>query len=200
MENDSIAVGEITDRALRTIGKTKRHQDVVSAIAARVAEGPRFDLDYRRCSQKHQQIDKVADLAKNAAASLLAIVDPMVGRKISGIDAIVERQRLGNRCEERFHPRGHGCETAIESDHQRGPLGGGNSEICGDNRMQLFFRQTKRLLAEHMLSGCERGQNLLRMQVMASGDDYGVDGGVVNELRFIGRAIWKPNLRSACCA
>ncbi len=42
-----------------------------------------------------------------------------------------------------------------------------------------------------MLAGCKRGQNLFRMQMMASGDDDGIDGGILNELGFVGGAITK---------
>jgi hypothetical protein len=42
-----------------------------------------------------------------------------------------------------------------------------------------------------MLSSGERSQNLLRMQVMASRDHYGVDRRIVNQLSFVRGAISK---------
>ena len=39
--------------------------------------------------------------------------------------------------------------------------------------------QAKRLFAEDVLAGFQRGQHLCGMQVMASGDDYGVHGGIL---------------------
>ena len=87
----------------------------------------------------HQEIDKVADLAKNAAAALLAIVHPMVGGERSRVDPIMQREGLGDGGKKRLHPSGHGSEAAIEANHQGRALRNIDSEIGGGNRAQFFF-------------------------------------------------------------
>src|SRR5271169_2376551 len=114
-----VAIREIADGSLGAIAKTKRDQHIVATVAARIADRPGLDFDNWRSRKKHQKIDEVANLAENAAASPLSIDDPMVGRKLPGIDPIMQRQRFRNRREEGLHPRRHGREAAVESDHQR---------------------------------------------------------------------------------
>ncbi len=92
-----VAVRKIADRSLGAVGKTNRGHDIVATVAPRIPELPPFNFNDRRSGQVHQQIDEVADLAQNPAATLLAVVHPMVGRKVSGVHAIVQCQRLGDR-------------------------------------------------------------------------------------------------------
>src|SRR5438552_671968 len=51
-------------------------------------------LDGPSVCKKAKQVDKMAHLTKNSASALLGIVDPVIGRQRSGIDAVVHRQRL----------------------------------------------------------------------------------------------------------
>ncbi len=62
----------------------------------------------------------MADLAENAASSLLGIVDPMIGGKVSGIHAIVHGKRFVDGGQKILQLHGHGREAAIEADHQQG--------------------------------------------------------------------------------
>ncbi len=95
----SVAVSKVADGSLRTVRETDRYKYVVTAVPARIRQGPRFHLNDGRRREEHQQVDEVADLAQNSAASLLGIVEPMVGRKVSGVDAIVQGQGFGYRSE-----------------------------------------------------------------------------------------------------
>ena len=129
-----VAIREITDCPFGTVAKTKRDQHVVATVSSRITDCPRLDFYDWRAGKEHQQIDEVADFAENAATALLAIVHPVVGRKMSCVNPIMQRQRLGDRSEERLHPRRHRSEPSIEADHQHGPLGEGDSEIGVDDR------------------------------------------------------------------
>src|SRR5207244_13610490 len=111
----------------------------------------RLDFDDGRTSQKHQQIHKMAYLYQNPPAALLGIVDPMIGRKKSGINAIVQCQRLGDRCQKRFHPRAHRRKPAIETNHQLRPMRGGNAEVSANYETTFLLRQAEWLLAKHVL-------------------------------------------------
>jgi hypothetical protein len=61
--------------------------------------------------------------------------------------------------------------------------------ICTDDGPQLIFGEAERLFAEDVLPFRERRENLIGVQVMASGDDYGVDGGIVDDSSGFGGAI-----------
>src|SRR5579871_4936261 len=84
----AVAIGQVTDRPLRAIREAERDQYVVSAVTGRMADGASSDFDDGRGGQEHKQIDEVANLAEDAPSALLTVVDPMVGRQVSGIDAI----------------------------------------------------------------------------------------------------------------
>src|SRR2546426_2736325 len=85
----AIAVGKIVDRPLRSICKFQAHDRLVI-----YRQRASVYFDWQRTRKKAQQVDKVAHLAKNSASALLVIVDPMVGRQRSGINAVVHGQRL----------------------------------------------------------------------------------------------------------
>src|SRR5439155_3106762 len=85
----AIAVGKIADRPLRSICKFQAYDRL---IVYRQRASVYFER--HRARKKAQQVDKVAPLAKNSASALLVIVDPMVGRQRSGINAVVHGQRL----------------------------------------------------------------------------------------------------------
>jgi hypothetical protein len=76
LENERSPLAKITDRAFRAVGETKRYQNIVAAVATGICERAGIDLDDWRASKKHQQIHKVANLAANAAAALLADRSP----------------------------------------------------------------------------------------------------------------------------
>src|SRR5450432_838785 len=125
----TIPVREITECALGAVGKTQRHEDVIATVAARIAHRPRFDLHDRRSRKKHQQVNEMAGLAEDAPSALLAVVHPMVGSNKSGVDAIVKRERFGDRRQECLHASGHRREAAVEADHQRRTYGMRDSEV-----------------------------------------------------------------------
>ena len=54
-------------------------------------------LNDGRTGKEHHEVDKVAHFAENASSTLFAIVHPMVGRKVSGIDSVMQRKWLGDR-------------------------------------------------------------------------------------------------------
>ena len=89
-----VAVGEIADRAQRAVRELERCDDVIHAVLARIAHGLRLHFDGARAREKAEKIDKMADLAENASASLLGIVDPMIGGNVARIHAVVDGQRF----------------------------------------------------------------------------------------------------------
>ena len=59
----------------------------------------------------------MAHLSKYPATALFGIVDPMVRRNETGINAIVEGERLMNLGHELLKRNSHRGKTAIESNH-----------------------------------------------------------------------------------
>jgi hypothetical protein len=86
-----VAIREITDCPFGTVAKMKRDQYVVATVSSGITDCPRLDFYNWRTGKEHQEIDEVADFAENAATALLAIVHPMVRRKMSGINPIMQR-------------------------------------------------------------------------------------------------------------
>ena len=89
-----VAVGEIADRAQCAVRELERGDDVIHAVLPWIAHGLRLHFDRTRRREKAEEVDKMADLAENASASLLEIVHPMIGRDVTGIHAIVDGQRF----------------------------------------------------------------------------------------------------------
>ena len=54
--------------------------------------------------------------------------------------------------------------------------------------IQLRVAEAERFLAKDMLAGVQRGDHLLCMQMMACGNDNGVNGRVVENFLVIGSA------------
>src|ERR1051325_2134281 len=97
----------------------------------------------------------MANFAKDAAAALLGIVDPMVCRDVSGVDAITQHQRFVDLRYELLHPHRHGSGMAIQSEHQVTP----SIRFLerGHNLTQFLLGETEWLFAENMFSrpcGC----------------------------------------------
>src|SRR5690348_3340451 len=82
----SITIGDVNYGALRAVSESNRHHDIVSPIAAVVFYGLRIYLYRQGARQKAQEIHKVTNLADNASAPLLWIVNPIVRLDVSGID------------------------------------------------------------------------------------------------------------------
>ena len=61
----------------------------------------------------------MANLAEDTTSALLRIVQPMIGRKESGIHAIVEGQWFTCFAQKRLHSDGERSETAVETDHEK---------------------------------------------------------------------------------
>ena len=128
----------------------------------------------------------MTDLAKNASTALLGITYPMVSWKISGIKPVMHRQRFDWLRQKGFHLRRHRGKAAVKADHQPVVLMtvASANDIC-----QLFFPQTKRLLAKNIFPGTQGRQHLPGMQMMTSRNHDRIDAGVAQNFVFISRAI-----------
>src|SRR5690349_8147980 len=102
----------------------------------------------------------MTNLAKNAAATLLAIVHPVIRRQMPSIDAVIQRERLRDRTQERLHLDDHWRKSAVETDHQGGTIRRLDVQISGDGFSELLLRQAQRLFAEDILLCPQRRQNL----------------------------------------
>src|SRR5437667_11335773 len=77
----AVAVSKIADRPLRSICKFQA-QDRLIVCRHRAS----VYLDGRMVCKKAKQVDKMAHPPKNSASALLAIVDPVIGRRRSAFD------------------------------------------------------------------------------------------------------------------
>ena len=139
----------------------------------------------------------MADLAENAAASLLGIVHPMIGGNVAGIHAIVDEPvARGSRTKIVSVADGHGRESAIEADHQPGDAG--RSTIgrrhCAHDCCEFGFVQAKRLFAEDRFPRVEGGERLARMKMVAGGDQHRVDFRILQKFVFRIRAVGETEL------
>ena len=116
-----VTIGEIADRALRSILKHERNEDVVSTVPAGVIQVARMNFNHRCFGNVRKEIDEMTALADDASAALLGIVYPVVRKNVSSVDAIVHRKRLVNGCQKSFHAHSHRSEATIEPDHEKRP-------------------------------------------------------------------------------
>ena len=72
----------------------QRDDYVVSSILTEIGDAVCLYFDRRRTRKKTEKIDKVTDFPKNASATLLGIIYPMILRERSGIHAIMHGYRL----------------------------------------------------------------------------------------------------------
>lgn len=128
----------------------------------------------------------MADFTENASPALLGIVQPVVGRKEAGIDAVVKRERFVNLAQKILETNGERSKTAIKADHEDRAVGERRRFVGGDDFAQLRFMEAEWLFAENVLAGVERGGYLAGMEMVARGDDHRVHAGMVEDLVFIG--------------
>ncbi len=89
-----VAVRQVAHGSLRAVGILQRDDHVIIRIAAIIRQAARLHFNGSRSCQEAQEIDEVADLAKNPASTLLGIVDPVVGCNVARVHAIVHGQGL----------------------------------------------------------------------------------------------------------
>src|SRR5580704_6390071 len=92
----SVAVRQITDRALRPIRKSQRYDHVVVGILFEAGHATRLHLDRQSTRQKSEEVHKMADFPENSSTALLGIVYPMIARDESRIHPVMQRQRFMN--------------------------------------------------------------------------------------------------------
>src|SRR5579863_6807420 len=106
----------------------------------------------------------------------------MIGRKESGIHAIVEGQWFTCFAQKRLHSDGERSETAVETDHEkRGVIVG----MGGGDFRKLGFGEAEWLLAENVLTGIQGCNRLRGVQMMSRSDDDGVHIGMMNDFIFV---------------
>src|SRR5579859_559880 len=133
----------------------------------------------------------MANLAENASAALLWVIDPMIFRQHSRVHAIVHHQRA-RIPKEGLHLFRHRREPAIEADHQVA----GVAIVSRFDLAELRLSQAQRLLTENMLSRFQSPNHLLRMQMMTCRDHNGVDLWIRKDLFFVARAELETELLS----
>src|SRR5271163_3681710 len=70
-----------------------------------------------------------------------------------------------------------------------GAMRGRDPLICTNDGSQFIFGKAERLFAEDMLPFPECSENLIRVQMVTSGDDHRVDRGIVDDSSGFGGAI-----------
>ena len=124
-----------------------------SVVASCLGRGDRLGEDAHRrgTDQECRQIDGVARLADDAAASFGVVLKPVVRRERTGVEADRDSQRRHRVGKKLPHFGRCGREAAIESDHQQGGRVAGLRQ-GGFDLGELLLRETQRLLDEHRLA------------------------------------------------
>src|SRR5437899_11074416 len=73
-----VTIGEIADRALRSILKHERDEDVVSAVSAWVIQVARMNLNHSCVGYVCKDIDEMTDLTDAASPAILGHVPHVV--------------------------------------------------------------------------------------------------------------------------
>src|SRR5277367_3348968 len=115
-----IAVRQVADRALRSVRKSERDYDIVVGVQIGAGHAARSHFDRQRSGHECEEIYEMANLSKNSSAALLGIIDPVIARDETSVDAIMQRQWLIDPFEKRSHPRRHRSEPTVEINHQYG--------------------------------------------------------------------------------
>ncbi len=113
----------------------------------------------------------MAALRDQHPAALLAVMHPVPGRDLPGVDAVVQDGRRRPVRKELLHPPGKRGVAPIEPDHQ--PLPG--LVPCGNDLLKFLDAGGKRLLHEDIFSGTESLGRKASMQVVAGRDQHRID-------------------------
>ena len=113
-----------------------------------------MDFNRRSTNEKSQEVHKMADFTKDAAAPLVAVLHPMIARNHARVDPIVQCQWFTDFIHERSSSAGHGRKAAIEADHQQRLFDAARIGI--DDFGEFAFCKAKWLFAEDMLAGSQR--------------------------------------------
>ena len=134
----SVTVCHVGDCSFGSIRKTNRRDHVISAIARGISDGLCLHFNDRRTNEKSSRSTKWHISLKNASASLLAIVQPVIGGKISRIDSVVQGQWLMNREQKRFSRCAIGAKRRLNPPSTTVVLTK-DLGICPANRLQFVF-------------------------------------------------------------
>ena len=115
-----VALSEIRDAAVRSIRKAQRDDDRirVNNLARSRTDRFRENRNRRRSGQILNQVDEMADLTDDPAATLFSILHPVFVWNTTSVHAIKHRERRIDIVEELFCTLRQRRETAIEADHQ----------------------------------------------------------------------------------
>src|SRR5215471_4010051 len=98
----------------------------------------------------------MTNLSKDPSTALLAIVHPVIRRQMSGIDAVIQSERLRDRAPECLHFDDHRCKSPIEASHQSRTIRRLYVQISTNNFAKLSLGQAQRFLAKDILTCLER--------------------------------------------
>src|SRR6267378_432869 len=170
-----VAVGQITDRALRPIREAKGTDNVIVTIFARIRQAAGFNLNRGSAHQESQEVHKMADFPDDAATTLFRIIQPVIGRNEAGIHAVMQRQWRMNFSTKTLEPKRERSEPAVETDHEKRLANRLLVLVYPYDFAQLILIQAQWLFAEDVLARLQGRPHLSGMQMMTGGDYDGVD-------------------------
>ena len=108
-----IAIRKVSYRADRSIRVVQGKNHVIAVVLLFVRQ--RRGLHGYWCCphQEGEKINEVAAFANNASASLLRIVKPVVRRKVTGVDSVLDKKRFTSYLNEFRQSNCHWCEASV---------------------------------------------------------------------------------------
>ncbi len=167
------AVGEVTDGCHAAVTKLQVDDHCIVGFSGCLHGCCRNGCDLRS-GEEHRQVDEVAGFADDAPATRFGIVDPVVWRELTCVDAHVDAFGL-TVFEQGFyllHCRG---KPSVKAGHQVFSLS--VFRCFGIGRLYLFqfiFVHGQRFLDKHMFVVFDSLQHIGCMFVVAGEDEHGV--------------------------
>ena len=164
------AVGEVTDGCHAAVTKLQVDDHCIVGFSGCLHGCCRNGCDLRS-GEEHRQVDEVAGFADDAPATRFGIVDPVVWRELTCVDAHVDAFGL-TVFEQGFyllHCRG---KPSVKTCHQMPGFAAFHRFGIGCfYLLQLFFAHGQRFLDKHMLVMFDGLQHIGGMLVMAGEDE-----------------------------
>ena len=104
--------------------------------------GLRLDADQRLADQVEQKIQEVTAFADDPPSADCGIVNPVIGRQETGVDAVNRQRRAGEAVEDFAGAARQRTVTPVEADGEQAPRAAGR----GEERPQLTLLQAERSL------------------------------------------------------
>src|SRR5712664_2606748 len=196
----AVTVSQIKQIGDRPIGELQRDRDVIRRELRAVRQARCTHALNGETNHGARPVHEMTELAHDAAALRL---NPMVVRNESGIYAPMDHHGLATAGEELADFLGGRGKPAVETHHHKRSAAGLQLRSVHLLKLsQLFAIHRQRLFDEHWPTGKQCLDCQGRVIVMARYDEYGIDIGIIQQLRglFCGLKLEGSLRRSSASA